>query len=245
MSDDAAVSPPSLSAAGAVDTRLYGRRRGRPLRRQRTDLIATLLPRLQLSLDGATALIPDQLFDAPRSDLWFEVGFGGGEHLAAQAASHPSIGFIGCEPFINGVGNLLQHVDAQELSNIRIVPDDARPVLDALPEASVGRAFVLFPDPWPKQRHAGRRFIGPENLPRLARVLKDGAELRLATDDRQLSRWMLEHTWHWPDFEWLARSAEDWRQRPSDWPQTRYEQKALKAGRTPVFLRFRRRPRAD
>ncbi|ACJ00339.1 tRNA (guanine(46)-N(7))-methyltransferase TrmB [Rhodospirillum centenum] len=223
---------------------LYGRRRGRPLRRHRSDLLETLLPalRLEIPADGGR-IEPARLFQHPVSDLWLEVGFGGGEHLAAQAAANPGVGLIGCEPFVNGVASLLQHVEARGLENVRIVPDDARPVLDALPDASVGRVFVLFPDPWPKLRHAFRRFIGPDNLPRLARVLKDGAELRLATDDWQLCRWMLEHTWRHPDFEWLARRPEDWRVRPDDWPQTRYEQKAVEAGRKPVFLRFRRRPR--
>lgn len=225
-------------------TQLYGRRRGRPLRRHRSTLIETLLPQVQLvpPTDGGR-IDPAVLFDQPKRDLWFEVGFGGGEHLAWQAAHHPDVGFIGCEPFINGVASALQHVEAQALGNVRIVPDDARPILDALPDASVGRCFVLFADPWPKLRHAERRFIGPLNLPRLARVLKDGAELRLATDDRQLCRWMLEHTWRHPDFEWLARVPSDWRVRPEDWPATRYEQKAIVAGRRPTFLRFRRRPR--
>lgn len=235
MSDDATAQQRLI---------LYGRRRGRPLRKQRTGLLQTLLPRLELTVPAGGRLDPAAVFDRPVRDVWFEVGFGGGEHLAAQAEANPDVGFIGCEPFVNGVASLLQHVEARGLGNIRIVPDDARPVLDALPDASVGRAFVLFPDPWPKARHAFRRFIGPDNLPRLARVLKDGAELRLATDDRQLSRWMLEHAWRHPDFAWTAQGPEDWRARPADWPQTRYEQKALLAGRRPVFLRFRRRPRA-
>ncbi len=222
---------------------LYGRRRGRPLRKQRSGLLETLLPRLEVALPETGRLDPASLFDRPVRDVWFEVGFGGGEHLAAQAAANPDIGFIGCEPFINGVASLLQHVEVLGLTNVRVVPDDARPILDALPDACIGRAFVLFPDPWPKARHAFRRFIGPDNLPRLARVLKDGAELRLATDDRQLSRWMLEHTWRHPDFAWTAQGADDWRVRPADWPETRYERKAIEAGRRPVFLRFRRRPR--
>ncbi|WP_044564260.1 tRNA (guanosine(46)-N(7))-methyltransferase TrmB [Azospirillum sp. B4] len=224
---------------------LYGRRRGRPLRQHRTSLIEGLLPHLQLDPPATGGTIdPAALFPQPKRDLWFEVGFGGGEHLAQQAAANPDIGFIGCEPFINGVANLLQHIEAQDLSgNIRVCPDDARPILDALPEASVGRVFVLFADPWPKLRHAERRFIGPANLPRLARVLKDGAELRLATDDPQLCRWMLEHAWRHPDFEWLADKAADWRVPPADWVQTRYEQKALEAGRVPVYLRFRRKSR--
>ncbi len=223
---------------------LYGRRHGRPLRKHRQEVMETLLPVMKLTAPAAGACIdPASLFATPRQDLWFEVGFGGGEHLAWQAARHPDIGFIGCEPFINGVSSLLKHVEEGGQTNIRVVPDDARPILDALPDASVGRAFVLFPDPWPKARHAFRRFIGPDNLRRLSRVLKDGAELRIASDDPQLQRWMLEHVWRHPDFEWMARTAEDWRQRPEDWPQTRYEAKALEAGRRPMFLRFTRRTR--
>ena len=117
--------------------------------------------------------------------------------------------------------------------NIRILAEDARPLLDALPDASVGRAFVLFPDPWPKPRHHKRRFIGPENLARLSRVLKDGAELRMASDVMGVAMWMLEHTWRHPDFEWLARTPDDWRSRPDDWPQSRYEQKAWKRAAIP------------
>lgn len=222
----------------------YGRRKGRPLRRQRSDLMESLLPRLRLDVAFGRPLDVAGLFDRPMGDLWFEVGFGGGEHLAAQADAHRDTGFIGCEPFVNGVAGLLQQIQSLELENVRIVPDDARPVLDALPDASIGRCFVLFADPWPKLRHAFRRFIGPDNLPRLSRVMKDGAELRLATDDWQLGRWMLEHTWRHPDFQWLAEGPADWRVRPADWPPTRYEQKALEAGRKPIYLRFRRRPRA-
>ena len=223
---------------------LYGRRRGRPLRRQRSTLLETLLPKLQLTAPAAGgALEPASLFAGPKDDLWLEIGFGGGEHLAARAAAHPDIGFIGCEPFINGVASLLQHVEARHLANVRVVADDARPILDALPDRSVGRCFVLFPDPWPKLRHAQRRFVGPANLPRLTRVLKDGAELFCATDDPGLAGWMVEHAWRDPDLEWLAARPEDWRRPPADWPGTRYEAKALAAGRAPVYLRFRRRPR--
>lgn len=227
---------------------LYGRRQGRPLRKQRAGLMASLLPRLRLALpdDAARLREPATLFPdmaTPPQALWLEVGFGGGEHLAWQAAVHPEVGFIGCEPFVNGVASLLQHVQAQALHNVRIVDDDARPLLAALPEASIDRCFVLFADPWPKPRHHRRRFIGPDNLPHLARILRDGAELRLASDDIGLVRWMLDHTWHHPDFVWLARAAADWRQRPADAPPTRYEEKARAAGRRPVFLRFIRRAR--
>ena len=220
---------------------LYGRRHGRPLRRYKAGLVDSLLPALRLESPAPGArLEPAGLFGRPVDAVWLEVGFGGGEHLAAQAKAHPEIGLIGCEPFVNGVAGLLGHIERERLDNIRILPDDARPLLDALPDGAIGRCFVLFADPWPKRRHWERRFIAPHNLDRLARVLADGAELRLASDDPGLIAWMLEHTWRHPAFAWLARRAEDWRQRPEDWPPTRYEQKAVAAGRRPVFLRFGR-----
>lgn len=229
--------------------RLYGRRKGRPLRKRKAGLLEEALPRLTFAppAQGET-LNPAGLFPKPVDDVWLEVGFGGGHHLAWQAAHNRDagrrVGVIGCEPFVNGVASLLALVDEQDLyDDVRILPDDARPLLDALPDASIGRAFVLFADPWPKKRHWDRRFIGPENLARLSRVLKDGAELRLASDDMGLARWMLEHTVNHADFEWTARGPQDWRVRPADWPPTRYEEKALIAGRKPVFLRFVRRAR--
>ncbi|WP_207485134.1 tRNA (guanine(46)-N(7))-methyltransferase TrmB [Arenibaculum pallidiluteum] len=230
--------------AGPLE-KVYGRRRGRPLRVNKSRLVETVLPPLRIPRpERGTVLDPRGLFDPPVSECWLEIGFGGGEHLAWQAATHPGIGLIGCEPFVNGVASLLEHVERQDLgARVRILDDDARPLLDALPEASIGRCFVLFPDPWPKARHAERRFIGPANLPRLSRILRDGAELRLASDDPTLIPWMFEHAWRHPDFEWLARGPADWRERPSDWPETRYEQKARAAGRKPVFMRFRRRAR--
>ncbi|MEI6558557.1 MAG: tRNA (guanine(46)-N(7))-methyltransferase TrmB [Rhodospirillaceae bacterium] len=223
----------------------YGRRHGRPLRQHRSALMATLLPHVSFERPApGSRLDPATLFPLALHEVWLEVGFGGGEHLAGQAAAHPAVGIIGCEPFVNGVAGLLGHIERDTLTDrVRILADDARFLLDALPEASIGRAFVLFADPWPKTRHRERRFIGPANLERLARVLKDGAELRLASDDPGLVTWMLDHTWHHPAFDWTARSAEDWRQRPEDWPPTRYEQKAILAGRSPVFLRFIRRAR--
>ncbi|SMH55567.1 tRNA (guanine(46)-N(7))-methyltransferase TrmB [Azospirillum agricola] len=229
--------------------RLFGRRKGRPLRKRRTELLDTLLPTLEIPVPKPGERVdPQALFtrpgqSEPAQDVWLEVGFGSGHHLAWQARHNPEIGLIGAEPFVNGVAALLGLLDDDKLGNVRVLPDDARPLLDALPDASIGRAFVLFADPWPKKRHADRRFIGPENLPRLARVLKDGAELRLASDDMGLVRWMLEHTVKHPDFEWTARVPSDWRVRPADWPATRYEEKAIAAGRKPVFLRFVRKPR--
>lgn len=224
--------------------KFYGRRRGRRLRPWREQLFDEALPRHSLILpEGAAALDPAALFGAPADALWIEVGFGGGEHLAAQAKAHPGTSFIGFEPFVNGVASLLRHLEEGQLGNVRVHADDARPVLERLPDASVDRFFLLFPDPWPKKRHHFRRFIQPETVGLLARLLKDGAELRIASDDMGVARWMLAHVTEHPDFEWLARRPADWRDPPADWVQTRYEGKALAQGRRPVYLRFRRRPR--
>ncbi len=205
-------------------------------------MFETLLPDLRIDV-AAGRLDPAAAFDFPIDDLWLEIGFGGGEHLAAQARAHPKVGMLGCEPFINGVGRLLSQIDRDGIRNIRIHPDDARDLIDVLPDASVGRVFVLFADPWPKRRHHRRRFIGPGTLPELARIMKDGAELRLASDQMPLVRWMLFQLTGHVAFEWLAAGPRDWRNRPGDWPETRYEAKALARGETCIYLRFRRRAR--
>lgn len=170
-----------------------------------------------------------------------EIGFGGGEHLAHQAKSHPEIGFIGSEPYLNGVASLLDHAERDGLRNIRIQPDDVRPLMARLPDASIDRLFILFPDPWPKNRHHRRRIVGPETIPEFARILRDDAILRLASDHPGYVEWMLRHLGQDDSFEWLARRPSDWRERPTDQIRTRYEAKAL-AG-IPVYLSFRRRPR--
>jgi tRNA (guanine-N7-)-methyltransferase len=224
---------------------VYGRRQGRRLRVGQAGLLADRLPRLAIRLEEAVPLDPGTLFETPPRAVWLEVGFGGGEHLAAQAAAHPAVGFIGAEIFVNGQARLIAHMEEAGLGNIRIWPDDAKVLMDALAEASIDRLFLLFPDPWPKTRHARRRFIGPENLRRIARCLADGGELRLATDDPVFLDWALEHLVRDKTFQWTARGPQDWRTRPADWPATRYEAKALAAGRRPVFLRFQRRPRGS
>jgi len=217
----------------------YGRRRGRPLRKRKAGLLETKLPDLEVRLPANGCLAPATLFPLPFDDLWLEVGFGHGEHLAAAAAANPSTGFLGCEPFLNGIANLLQLVEDKGLRNVRIFPDDARLLMDALPDACLGRAYILFPDPWPKVRHWNRRIINPDNLNRLSRLLRSGAELRLASDHMGMVRWMLWQVRRHPGFTWLARHPADWRQRPADWPESRYERKAL-AGNQPVFLQFRK-----
>jgi tRNA (guanine-N7-)-methyltransferase len=222
----------------------HGRRRGRRLRPRRQDLLTELLPRLRVTLPPAGgALDLAGLFPQPPSALWLEVGFGSGEHLAEQAHRHPDIGFIGCEVFVNGVAALVGQVERLELANVRIFDDDAHLLLTALPEASIDRAFLLFPDPWPKTRHAKRRFVGPANLATMAYILADGAEFRVATDDVGHVRWTLQHLIGHPDFRWGATGPRDWRNPPPDWVETRYQRKAVAAGRQPVFLCFQRQPR--
>jgi tRNA (guanine-N7-)-methyltransferase len=221
---------------------LFGRRRGKKLRDGQQSLLESLLPRLALTVPPEPAKIDlMQAFGGalPADGIWLEVGFGAGEHLVWQAREHPGVGLIGCEPYINGVAKCLAHIEREGLENIRLFTDDARLVMSALPEQSLSRAFVLFPDPWPKSRHHKRRFVQRANLDVLARLMQPGAELRLATDDPSYLPWMVEHACTHPAFEWLAERPADWRGRPADWPPTRYETKRI-AG-TPVFLRLKRR----
>ncbi|MBN2752715.1 MAG: tRNA (guanosine(46)-N7)-methyltransferase TrmB [Rhodospirillaceae bacterium] len=227
----------------ARDPHFFGRRKGKALRPGRVRLMETLLPAIAVP-EGDAPIDPLPLFSKPVSDLWLEIGFGGGEHLAGQAATHPDVGIIGCEVFLNGVARLLSLIhETPAEETVRLCHGDVRLLMPRLPAASLDRAFVLFPDPWPKTRHAKRRFIGPDNLPALARLLKDGAELRVASDDMTYIRWALMHLMDHPDFMWMANTPDDWLGRPADWVPTRYEKKALVQGRVPVVLRFARRPR--
>lgn len=221
---------------------LHGRRRGKKLRPGQQSLLDTLLPRLALTVpDDGRPLDLAAVFGGaiPPGGLWLEVGFGAGEHLVWQALQHPAVGLIGCEPYVNGVAKCLAHIERSGVGNVRLLVDDARRLMAALPERSLGRVFVLFPDPWPKLRHHKRRFVQRDTLDRLAELMLPGAELRLATDDPSYLPWMVERACRHPAFEWLAERPADWRTRPADWPATRYEQKRI-AGR-PTFLRLRRR----
>ena len=230
---------------GEGPPRWYGRRHGRKLRDGRKAFLQDLLPRVRLVPPrGGGGLDIGALFGRPIADVWLEIGFGGGEHLAAQARAHPEIGLIGCEPYVNGVASLLAHMERDGLTNIRIFDDDARLLLDSLADASIGRAFLLFSDPWPKKRHHKRRFICRESLDTLARLLKDGAELRFASDHMGYVRWTLELATRHPCFGWLAGSKRDWLQRPAGGIETRYEAKATAAGAVCVHLSFVRLKRA-
>ena len=211
--------------------RTYGRVKGRTLRAGRASLVEQTLPGLQIDLG--------QPLDVGGREVWVELGFGGGEHLAAQAAAHPEVLILGAEPFVNGVASLVRHVADQGLDNVRLHAGDGRDLLAALPEASVGRVYVLFPDPWPKTRHHKRRLINAETIAELARVMRPGAVLRFATDWADYLGWTLERFAASPHFAWTAERADDWRRAPADHVATRYEQKRL-GDCAPTFLDFAR-----
>ncbi len=224
----------------------YGRRKGKPLTTARQAVIEDHLPRLRLELPSDGAQInPHLLFPIPVNDTWLEVGFGGGEHLATQAAQNKNVGIIGAEVFLNGVASLVRHVVEKNLLNVRIFNDDVRHLLPFLPDQCLSRVFVLFPDPWPKARHDKRRFIGPNNLNTLAKLMRDGAELRVASDHPVYIHWTLEQITAHPAFDWAATGPEDWLTPPADHSTTRYEKKAQKEGRKPHFFRFFRKTRKD
>ena len=224
----------------AHDLRSYGRRRGRRPSPRQAALWQEALPRLALDLSRPPPSRLGDLFAAPADDVWLEIGFGGGEHLIWQANHNPTVGFIGCEPFQDGVVKALSAIEAGGLGNIRLHPDDARPLLRWLPRSSISRVIILFPDPWPKKRHHKRRLIAPATLAELARITRVSAELRLATDDPGYAGWMLRVLLKERKFRWIAAGPEDWRQRAPDWPPTRYEQKAMRAGRRCYYFRFTR-----
>ena len=216
--------------------RLYGRRSGHKLRRGQSALLEELLPKVAVPEGPLTVAL---LFGDERP-IEFEIGFGSGEHLAWQAAQRPERGFIGCEPFLNGVVGALGKIDEQGLGNVRLHMGDALDVIERLPDASLERLYLLHPDPWPKARHAKRRMINHGPLDLFAAKLKPGAEFRLGTDDPTYCRWAMMIMGVRRDFDWLAESANDFLQRPDDWPETRYEAKARRQGREVWYFRYRR-----
>lgn len=172
-------------------------------------------------------------------EVWLEIGFGGGEHMAEQAAQNPDVLILGAEPFLNGMASALRHIDEQGLANVRLRQGDARQLLADLPDASLQRVFILFPDPWPKARHHKRRLIQRETVAELARTLRPGGRLRFATDWADYAAWTLQRLTASADFRWTAERADDWRRPPVDHVTTRYEQKRL-GDCAPVFLEFAR-----
>jgi len=219
--------------------RLYGRSSGHKLRPGQQELVDRLLPAIAVPVEGE--LTSQRLFGGDRP-LHLEIGFGGGEHLAYRADLLPDHGFIGCEPFINGVATALAHVRDQRLANVRIHMGDALDVLRRLPDASLLMVYLLHPDPWPKARHAKRRMVNDGPLGLIAAKLKPGGELRLATDDPTYLNWSLMVMQRWTGtFEWLVKEPGEWLRYPSGWPETRYAAKARREGRVPHQFRYRRR----
>jgi len=174
------------------------------------------------------------------SSITLEIGFGGGEHLAARAGAHPDVGFIGCEPFVNGMAKLLAVIADENLRNIRVWDQDAAGLIARLPEGSIDQAYLLYPDPWPKRRQRKRRFISDEHLAALARVMREGAELRFATDIDDYAGWALARVLRSSSFVWQAERPDDWRRPWTGWPGTRYEMKARSEGRGSAYLTFTR-----
>jgi tRNA (guanine-N7-)-methyltransferase len=218
----------------------FGRRKGHALKPRQAALFETLLPRLALDLGHPAPSDLRTLFEGA-DDVRLESGFGGGEHLAAEAERNPNTGFIGIEPFINGMAKALAAIDDRALGNIRLHHGDATDVLAWLPNASLARFDLLYPDPWRKRRHWKRRFVQDGSVAQIARILRPGGEFRFVTDWPDYAAWTLRHLLHAPDFEWTAERADDWRLPWPGFTSTRYEAKAKREGRMPCYLIFRRR----
>ena len=218
----------------------FGRRKGHRLRAHQTDLIAYLLPHLALDLASPSPENISDLFDPPVQDLRLEIGFGGGEHLAAEAQGLGQTGFIGCEPYVNGMAKILTQIEAHNIGNIRLFAGDAAELLAWLPPRSLSRIDLIHPDPWPKRRHWKRRFVQDATIAAMARVLKPQGEFRFVSDIDDYAAWTLAHLARSRDFMWLAERSDDWRQPWAGFTMTRYGRKAEREGRAATYLRFRR-----
>ena len=218
----------------------FGRRKGHPLKPRQAALFDTLLPKLALDL-SAPPPVPAALFPLAPDEVRLEIGFGGGEHLINEAVRHPRVGFIGIEPFVNGMAKMLAAVASQNVSNIRLHHGDASEVIAWLPPASLARVDLIYPDPWPKRRHWKRRFVQDDSVAAIARIVRVGGEFRFVTDIPDYAAWTLVRLMRSPDFAWSAERADDWRLPWEGFSSTRYEAKAQRAGRVPCYLIFRRR----
>lgn len=231
------------------DKRFFGRRKGKPIKGSRQKLIDDLLPRI--SLRDSDTIIPNEIFGIKPREVWLEIGFGGGEHIASLAGQYPDVGFVGAEPFMNGVASLLAHLNGSHMKqathtdleegrtdNVRIWADDIRPVMPHFTGDSFERIFILYPDPWPKARHAERRFINQRNIPELARLVSSTGAVYVATDVSEYAEWAVEQMALSGLFEQVHP---DTMVPPSDWVPTRYEKKGILAGRQPTYLVFRKK----
>ncbi|MEE2746055.1 MAG: tRNA (guanosine(46)-N7)-methyltransferase TrmB [Pseudomonadota bacterium] len=219
----------------------YGRRKGHRLRRRRRFLVEKLLPEFSISLNPSSyPLHPKTLFEEPMKDIWMEIGFGSGEHLVHQANLNPNIGFLGVEPFINGVAALLDKIDAYKLANIKVLNNDIKPLLEYLAPNSIGKVFMLFSDPWPKKRHKKRRLLSPGLLDELSLAMRSGSELVFASDHMDYVRDSLEIITERSDYNWNPKNSNSWKSLHTDTMQTRYETKASNLGLESIYLKFDR-----
>lgn len=218
----------------------YGRRHGKSLRPAQAGAVSRLLPSLKLDLATPAPADIQTLFSKPVDGLRLEIGFGGGEHLHHETGRFPAIGFIGVEPFVNGMAKLVSRLQEAPRDNLRVYEDDATRLLDWLPDASLDGIDLFYPDPWPKKRHWKRRFVSPVNLDRFARVLRTGAQFRFASDIDTYINWTLQLCDTHGAFEWKASTPMDWHSAYEAWPGTRYEAKAIREGRRPAYLTFER-----
>jgi tRNA (guanine-N7-)-methyltransferase len=220
----------------------FGRRKGHRLRAHQADLIDHLLPHLTLDIGGPGPADLATLFDPKVESVRLEIGFGGGEHLVAETLSFPETGFIGCEPYVNGMAKILSAIETHNIGNIRLFAGDAAELLAWAPANSLERIDLIHPDPWPKRRHWKRRFVQDATVAAMARVLKPSAEFRFVCDIDDYVAWTLAHLARSPDFFWTAERADDWRQPWPDYTMTRYGRKAEREGRRAAYLRFTRGP---
>jgi tRNA (guanine-N7-)-methyltransferase len=238
--DDQDTSPDEGASAHAHGS-FFGRRKGHKLRNHQADLIDNLLPHLALDIGGGAA--PSnlaELFEGEIDDVRLEIGFGGGEHLIAEAQAFPHIGFIGCEPYVNGMAKILTQIEALNIGNVRLYAGDAAELLAWAPPQSMARIDLIHPDPWPKRRHWKRRFVQDATVAAMARIIKPGCEFRFVSDIDDYCAWTLAHLTRSPDFLWTAERAIDWRQPWDGYTMTRYGRKAEREGRVAAYLRFRR-----
>ncbi|MET3842489.1 tRNA (guanosine(46)-N7)-methyltransferase TrmB [Bradyrhizobium sp. OAE829] len=233
-------APADDGAAAHAHGSFFGRRKGHKLRIHQADLIDNLLPHLALDI-GTPA--PDDLtdiFESKPDAVRLEIGFGGGEHLIAEAQAFPDIGFIGCEPYVNGMAKILTQIEAHNIGNIRLYAGDAAELLAWAPPRSLARIDLIHPDPWPKRRHWKRRFVQDATVAAMARIIKSNGEFRFVSDIDDYCAWTLAHLLRSPDFSWMAERAADWREPWAGYTMTRYGRKAEREGRVAAYLRFRR-----
>jgi tRNA (guanine-N7-)-methyltransferase len=233
-------TPPEDGAPAHARGSFFGRKKGHKLRNHQADLIGNLLPHLALDIGSGAPAHLAELFEGEIDDVRLEIGFGGGEHLIAEAQAFPHIGFIGCEPYVNGMAKILTQIEALNIPNIRLYAGDAAELLAWAPPQSMARIDLIHPDPWPKRRHWKRRFVQDATVAAMARIIKAGGEFRFVSDIDDYCAWTLLHLLRSSDFLWTAERAIDWRQPWDGYTMTRYGRKAEREGRVAAYLRFRR-----